>query len=78
MDEFDAKVRAERARQITEDPVYIDAVEKAERSIVLDLAGMDVTDERASQVALIHVIRLQALSDIVRQLQSIMTTGESA
>lgn len=76
-DDFDAKVRGQRARQITEDPVYIAAVESAERSIILDLAGLDVTDDRAAQKALLHVIRLQALSEVVQQLQSIMTTGES-
>ncbi|MFL6711123.1 MAG: hypothetical protein ACJ8HI_23225 [Massilia sp.] len=78
MDEFDAKVRGERARQITQDPVYIDAVEAAKRSIHVALSTMKVTDERAAQVALIHVIRLQLLEETVFQLQSIMTTGESA
>lgn len=78
MDEYDARVRGERARQVLEDPVYIDAVEKAERAIILDLTALDVTGERAPQIALLHVIKLQTLGDVVRQLQSIMTTGESA
>lgn len=78
MSDFDDRVRAARARQITEDPVYIDAVEAAKRFIHLDLATMDVTDERSPQIALIHVIRLQALEESVRRLQSIMITGEGA
>jgi len=78
MNDFDVKVRGERARQILEDPVYIEAVQKAEHSIVLDLAALDVTEESAAQKALIHVIRLQALTDIVSQLKSVMTTGEMA
>jgi hypothetical protein len=78
MSDYADKVRGERARQITEDPVYVAAVETVKRLIYVDLATMDVTDERAAQKALIHVIRMQALEDIIRQLQSIMTTGESA
>jgi hypothetical protein len=75
--EFDAKIRGARARQITEDPVYIDAIDEAKQTIIRHLGRLDVTQERAAQIALIHVIRLQALEDIVGQLQSIMTTGES-
>lgn len=75
---FQAKVRGQRARHILEDEIYIDAIEKAKRNLHVELARMDVTEDRAPEKALIHVIRLQALEEIVFQLQSIMTTGESA
>jgi hypothetical protein len=78
MDEFDAKVRGERARQILHDDVFAAAIEGLQRSIVLDLTTLDVTDERAPQIALLHTIRLQTLSSVLNEITSIMTTGESA
>jgi hypothetical protein len=78
MNAFDEKVRGARARQILDDPVFQDAVMRAQDAMVTDLINIIVAEPDAPMQALRGVMRVQALYAVTKEIESIATTGEIA
>jgi hypothetical protein len=78
MSAFDEKVRGARARQIMGDEVFKEAVQKTQDSLLDDLLNIKPFDPEAPIMALRGVMRIQALSYVMQDFQSIMATGEIA
>jgi hypothetical protein len=78
MSAFDERVRGARARQILDDEVFKEAVAKAQHVMVDTLINIDPFDPDAPTMALRGVLRIQALSYVTQNLDSVMMTGEMA
>jgi len=78
MTAFDERVRGERARQIIEDEVFKEAVEKTEDQLIDDLINIDAFDPDAPTVALRGVMRIQALTFVLQNVKSVLVTGQIA
>lgn len=78
MSAFDERVRGARAAQILDDDIYKDAVHKTQGELIDRLINIDPFDPEAPTMALRGVMRIQALSYVMQNLGSIMTTGEMA
>jgi hypothetical protein len=76
MSAFDDKVRGARARQIIDDDVFKEAVHKTQDSLLDELLNIKPFDPEAPIMALRGVMRIQALSYVMQDLQSILTAGE--
>jgi hypothetical protein len=78
MSAFDERVRGVRARQILDDPVFQDAVMRAQDDMVTDLINIAVDAPEAPMQALRGIMRVQALYAVTKAIESIATTGEIA
>jgi hypothetical protein len=78
MSTFDEKVRGARAKQILDDEVFKDAIARAQEVLVNRLINIDPFDPEAPIMALRGVMRIQALSYVMQNMDSIMLTGEIA
>jgi hypothetical protein len=78
MSAFDEKVRGARARQILDDEVFKEAVATTQDSLLDELLNIKPFDPDAPTMALRGVMRIQALSYVMQDLTSILTTGEIA
>jgi hypothetical protein len=78
MSAFDERVRGVRARQILDDPVFQDAVMRAQDDMVTDLINSAVDAPEAPMQALRGIMRVQALYAVTKAIESIATTGEIA
>jgi hypothetical protein len=78
MSAFDEKVRGARAKQILDDDVFKEAVAQAQEDMVNRVINIDPFDPEAPTMALRGVMRIQALSYVMQNIDSIMLTGEIA
>lgn len=78
MSAFDEKVRGARARQILDDEVFKEAIATTQNGLVDKLINLDPFDPAAPTMALRGVLRIQALSRVVQNIESIALTGEMA
>jgi hypothetical protein len=78
MSAFEERVRGARARQILDDPIFSEALARAQDDMVTDLINVAVDEEDAPMKALRGVMRVQALYAVTQALKSIATTGEMA
>ena len=78
MNNFDERVRGERARQIIEDEIFKESVSKTQDQMIDDLINIDAFDPDAPTMALRGVMRIQALSFVLQNVNSVMVTGQIA
>ncbi len=71
----DAAIRGERARQLLEDTLLVEALDAIERDAVDSLAAARLSD---GQALIEHAGRLQAVRLFRQELQSVVTTGRLA
>ena len=78
MNNFDERVRGERARQIIEDEIFKESVSRTQDQMIQDLINIDAFDPDAPTMALRGVMRIQALSFVLQNVNSVMVTGQIA
>jgi len=78
MSAFEDRVRGARARQILDDEVFSASLQQVQDDLVERLINIDPFDPEAPIMALRGVMRIQALSFVIQNLTSVMTTGEIA
>lgn len=71
----DEVARGIRAAQIIEDPMFKEAVQKVQQKVFDEFAA---TDPKEKDLLQMHRLQLKALADVVRQLQSVIQTGQFA
>jgi hypothetical protein len=67
--------RGERAEEILNNPIYIEAIEKVREGIIQSMAESPLGDDKTHNRL---VIAMQLLNQIEKQLKGVMQTGKMA